>query len=222
MSRPSIGIVRMMVPALATMLAACAGPSTGPSPASRPTVQLVDSVAWENEMDSGALHRVEVRTGTRVDTIPGVLTAELPLVLGGSRVLGFGYREGDVVDAFEYDARRRRVAHRELPGDLNAFSTPVFSPDGLHVAYLVAPGDGTGFAIARTWPGKAEVWRGNPIAIPATDACCVSRVRWLSPDEAEVYIESDPGDEPVWLRVRGSIRQKSVVATDTMPAPPEN
>jgi hypothetical protein len=119
-------------------------------------------------------------------------------------------------------ARAGLRVSRGRRGDLSAFSTAVFSPDGLHVAYLVAPGDGTGYAIARTWPGKAEVWRGAAVPIPATDACCVSRVRWLSPDVAEVYIESDSGDDPAWLRVRGSARQKAVLATDTVAALPEN
>jgi hypothetical protein len=179
-------------------------------------VQLVDSVAWESESDEGALWHVEVRHGSRVDTIPGVLTDALPMLVGGSRLLGFRY-EDDSFGAFEYDLETRAVRRDSLPGDLHpAFSTPAFAPDGRHIAYVVVPGDATGYAVVRTWPGRALVWRSAAVEVPATDAAGGTQVRWLSPDTAEALIETGASTDSAWYHVLGSVRRRAVVSAETL------
>jgi hypothetical protein len=197
--------------------AACSPPPNfAPVPASPPVVQLVDSVAWEDEAEEGFLRRVEVRDGVRVDTIPGVLTEDLPVLVGGSRVLGFAY-ERDIATAFEYDLRARTVRRDSLPGDLSLFfSAPTFSPDGLHLAYVVVPGNDSAYAVVRTWPGRELVWRSATVQVPATDAAGGTQVRWLSPDEAEVVIETGPSTDEAWYHVVGSVQRRAVVSADTV------
>jgi hypothetical protein len=202
--------------ALLLATAACAPPAShAPRPALEPLVDLVDPVACD-ECHRGDLWRVEVNYGSRVDTVPDVLTVEPPLLVGGTRLLGF--RHGaDVADAFEYDLRTRAVKRHSLPGDLHPFfSAPAFSPDGRHLAYVVVPGDGTGYAIARTWPGLALVWRSAAVVVPATDAAGGNMVRWRSADTAEVVIETGLATDSAWYHLLGSLRRRAVVSADTL------
>ena len=197
--------------------AAChPSPAPGPVPASAPRVQLVDSTVWESEEDGWTLWRLEVRHGPRVDTIPGVLTDVLPILVGGSRLLGFHYH-GDSFGAFEYDLGTRALRRDWLPDDLHpAFSAAAFAPDGRHIAYVVVPGDGTGYAVARTWPGREVVWRGATVEVPATDAAGGNQVRWLSPDTAEVVIETGASTDSAWHHVLGSIQRRTIVSAETL------
>jgi len=203
---------------LLVALVACAPPAApGPAPASLPRVQLIDSVAWENEANGGTLRRVAVRTGARVDTVPGVLTVDVPVLVGGSRLLGFVYREGGISEAFEYDLGTRAVRRDSLPGDVNPFfSTPAFSPDGRHLAYVVVPGDGTGYAVARSWPGRALVSRSAAVRVPATDAEGGNQVRWLSSDTVEFAIETGFATDEAWYHVLASVSRRAVLSADTL------
>lgn len=205
---------------LLCLLAGCGACASAPRPGSGPAppqVQLVDSAAWESESDAGTLRRVEVRHGARVDTLAGVLTSELPLVVDRSRVLGFRYEDGGVIGAFEYDPRTRTVRRDSFPVDLHPFfSAPAFSPDGRHIAYVVMPGDETGYAVARTWPANELAWRSAAVRVPATDAAGGTAVRWISPDTAEVVIEMGSSTDEAWYLVRGSVRQRAVLSADTM------
>jgi hypothetical protein len=208
--------VRTGILGLLLAVAACRSPaSLGPAPVPAPLVQLVDSVAID-EGDGGTLRRVEVRHGARVDTLAGVLTFELPLLVGGSRLLGFDYG-GDVARVFEYDLGTHTVRRDSLPGDFHpAFSAGAFSPDGRHIAYVVIPGDATGYAVARTWPGLELVWRSATVEVPATDAEGGNQVRWLSPDTAEVLVETGYATDTAWYRVVGSIGRRAVISADTV------
>lgn len=214
----TLPLARAGLAGLLAALAACGSPArSGPAPALLPRVQLVDSVAWENEADGGTLRRVEVRDGARVDTVPGVLTTDLPVRVGGSRLLGFAYQEGGISEAFEYDLGTRIVKRDSLPGDLNPFfSAPAFSPDGRHLAYVVIPGDETGYAVVRTWHGRELVWRSAAVRVPATDAAGGTQVRWLSPDTAEVIIETGYSTDEAWYHVVGSVSRRAVVSADTL------
>lgn len=208
---------RAGLPGLLVALAACGSPvRPGPAPASLPRVQLVDSVAWEDDAGGGTLRRVQVRAGARVDTLPGVLTRDLPVLVGGHRLLGFEYRGGDVASVFGYDLRTRAVERDSLPPDLHSFSAPAFSPDGRHLAYVVVPGDGTGYAVARSWPGRALVWRSAAVQVPATDAEGGTQVRWLSPDRVEFLIETGFATDEAWYHVLASVSRRAVLSADTL------
>lgn len=186
-----------------------------------PAVALVDSVAWEHELGEGYLQRVEVWTKGRTDTIPGVLTAELPVALRQGRLLGFSYQADAVQAAYEYDPRKGSTQVHSLPDDLNGvFSAPSFAPDGRHLAYIVFSGDGTAWAAVRTWPRGQLVWRSKRVEVPATDAAGGNLVRWLSPDTVEVFIETGRSTGGGWYHVRGSVRQRRIVAEDSVFALP--
>ncbi|MFL5538703.1 MAG: hypothetical protein ACJ8J0_06900, partial [Longimicrobiaceae bacterium] len=89
-------------------------------------------------------------------------------------------------------------------------------PDGRHLAYVVIPGDETGYAVARTWPGLELVWRSGAVQVPATDAGGGAGVRWTSPDTAEAWIETGVSTDEAWYRVVGSVRRRAVVSADTV------
>ncbi|HYJ79622.1 MAG TPA: hypothetical protein VEW03_08490 [Longimicrobiaceae bacterium] len=210
MSAP--GVVRFAIAVGMGAMAGCA-PAVRPatSPGSSP-VRLVDSIPWSSDMSEGVLHRIEVRYGSRVDTIPRVHTYELPLLASNGRIIGFAYQQDQVTSAFEYHPRSRELRVRALPPDLNpVFSAPALAPDGRHLAYVVIPGDGTGWAMVRTWPRLGLVVQSAPVQVPATDSPG-NLVRWLSQDAFEVYVETGYATDEAWLRVRGSVRRRSASA----------
>jgi hypothetical protein len=183
-------------------------------------VQLVDSVFWEHELGDGFLRRVEVRHAGRADTLPGLLVLAPP-VLAGDRLFGFEYDQDAVVAGFRYDVRRRRLRRSTLPDDLNpVFSEPALSPDARHVAYVAVPGDATGWAVVRTWPGGRLVVRSDAVEVPATDSPGGNGSRWISPDTAEVFIETGAATESGWYRVLASVSRRRVLEADTVRLPP--
>lgn len=206
---------------LSAALAACGAVAPPPvGPAAVPTVRLVDSIPWANELGEGVLRRVEVRGGGRVDTVPRVLTDDLPLVTAAGEVLGFAWEEDRIVDGFVYDARTRRTRRLRLPGDFDSvFSAPALAPDGRHLAYAVVPGDGTAWAAVRSWPAGRLVLRSPAVEVPATDSPG-NLSRWLSADSAEVFVETGFATGHAWLRVLGSVRAGRVLAADTVRRPP--
>jgi Tol biopolymer transport system component len=209
--------MRLALVLLVASLAACAGaarPRTTPMPP--PTIRLVDSVAWSNELADGLLWRVEVRSGERTLLLPGVLTSERPVVTGTGEVLGFVWNEDQVVAGFAHDARTGRTRRLPLPDDFDGiFSAHALSPDGRHLAYVDAPGDGTGSAVVRTWPDRRLVLRSRAVEVPATDSPG-NFTRWLSPDSAEVFVETGFSTGDAWLRVLMSARSGRILATDTV------
>lgn len=227
MLTPNVGgrfpVYRSLFPAMLLALSACAHhPPTQLTPRSGATAVLVDSVPWENEEATGYLRRVEVRFGNAIDTVPGVLTAEAPLTVG-ARVLGFAYRDEEIIGAFDYDADHRRLQRDALPAGFNGyFSAPSLAPDGRHIAYIVLPADAMAQAVVSTWPGGVLVWRSDAVEVPATDALGGNLTRWLSPDSAEIFIESGPTTETQWFHVVGSVREARVVRADTVRHPPSH
>ena len=181
------------------------------------TIQLVDSIPWSHELGDGHLRRVQVRSGTSVDTIPGVLTSVVPQRVSPSRVLGFAFEADAITGAYEYDVARRRVRRLPLPEDLDpVFSAPSFSPDGRYLAYVVAPGDATGWAVVRSWPARREIWRSDRVQVPATDAPGGNLTRWVSPDTAEAFVETAVSTDNGWYHVLGSVRRRAVLSADTV------
>jgi hypothetical protein len=199
-------------------VAGCVAPSGSPAPVAAPNVRLVDSIPWEHVLAEGVLHRVEVRSAGRTDTIPGALTTGLPVHAGAGRLLGFTYEMDEVRGIYEYDARRRRTRLHPLPSDLNpVFSAPALAPDGRHVAYVVLGDDVTAWAVVRGWPDGRMVWRSDAVEIPATDHAGGNIVRWISPDTARVLIETGHATGNTWYRVVGSVRERRVLVADSMP-----
>jgi hypothetical protein len=213
--------MRLLVTAAPIALSACAASATSAAgPAADVQVQLVDSVAWEHELGDGFLRRVEVRHAGRSDTLPGLLVFAPP-VLAGDRLFGFEYHQDAVVAGFRYDVRRRRLRRFPLPDDINpVFSEPSLSPDGRHVAYVSVPGDATGWAVVRTWPAGRLRVRSDRVQVPATDSPGGNGSRWISPDTAEVFIETGFATESGWYRVLASVSERRVLEADTVRTTP--
>lgn len=212
--------MRRLAVVLAAALAACAPRvHTAPAPLAV-AVQLVDSIPWENELGEGVLRRVQVRVGTRVDTVPRVVTADLPIVVDGARLLGFVYEEDGVVAGFRYDAATRRTDLLPLPDDFHReFSAASLSPDGKHIAYVVAPGDATGWGVVRSWPERRPHASTRRVQVPATDSPG-HFTRWLSADTAEIFVETGFTTGVEWYRVRISAARGAVLGADTVRTAP--
>lgn len=208
---------------LCALLTACSpvAPASAPDPAVSPTVRLVDSIPWEHEMGDGYLRRVEVRTGDRLDTIPRVLTYDLPFVVDGTSVVGLAYKDDGVIAGYQFDPRTRLVTRTPVPRDLNAvMSGASLSPDGRHIAY-VAFGDSRGRAVVRTWPGREVRLRSDWIEVPATDSPGGNVVRWIAADTVEIFVEANSSAENAWYRVRASMHPARIISADTVNALPD-
>lgn len=210
--------VRAAAGAALVFAAACAPVvRSGPAPAPGSVrVALVDSVPFATEMHEGVLRRVEVRTPAGVDTVPDVLTHALPVVLADGRVLGFAWEGMDLREAFAYDPARRSLERLVLPDDADRwFTTPAFSPDGRHLAYVAyAPEGGFGRGMVRRDVRGAIVVRTDSVAVPPTDAA-LNFVRWLDADTFAIHLDVS---ETGWHRFRGSV-SGGAIANDTVRAP---
>ncbi|HEX6370275.1 MAG TPA: hypothetical protein VF006_15250 [Longimicrobium sp.] len=210
-------IVRIFSVAALALACACTPPvRTAPAPAGVVRVALVDSVPFATEMHDGVLRRVEVRSPAGVDTIPGVLTHALPVVLADGSVLGFFFDGADLRSAFSWHPARR-LELIALSDDADRwFTTPAFSPDGRYLAY-VAYGEGYGRGMVRDGARGAVVVRTDSVAVPATDAA-LNFARWRDAETFEIYL--DVG-ETGWHRFTGTVAA-GVIRMDTVapPGPP--
>ena len=197
-STPAGASVPRLPPALLGLtLAACAPgdvpraaeSSPGSSPGSSPVVvTLGDSVAYANDMTSGVLHRVVVRAGRRTDTIPELLTGQLPIVIGDSVVHGLRAEHERVLGPFAYEVRTRRLRVLPTPPDWVPHAAPQLAPDGRHVAYLAQAPEGAGYAAVARVPDGRIVLRGPPATMRETDAG-VDVIAWTDPLHVEVRID---------------------------------
>lgn len=205
--------------ALLIAAAACtpaARPAAGPA-AGAVRVALVDSVPFATEMHEGVLHRVEVRSPARVDTIPWVLTHTLPVVLPGGTVLGFTWEGADLQWAFAWDPGRP-LRLTSLPDDADrAFTTPAFSPDGRYLAYVAYGAEGGwAWGIVRRDVTGPVVVRTDSVAVPGTDAA-INFARWVDDETFEIYVDVS---ETAWHRFTGTV-SAGVTRTDTAGPPPD-
>lgn len=182
---------------------ACTPPvRTAPAPALPGVIRvaLVDSVPFATEMHDGVLHRVEVRTPAGTDTIPGVLTHVLPVILADGSVLGFVYDGPDLGSAFSWHPARP-LELLPLSDDADRwFTTPAFSPDGRYLAY-VAYAEGYGRGMVREGVRGPVVVRTDSVEVPPTDAA-LSFATWLDARTFEIYV--DVG-ETGWHRFTGTV-----------------
>lgn len=162
------------------LVAACGTPGV--------EVALVDSVPYENELESGVLHRVVVRTGGRADTLADVLTAWTPVVAGDSVVYGIRAEESLVVGLFAHDVREGRT--RILPPlpEWVSHAVPRIAPDGRHVAYLAQSGTGAGYGAVATLPEGRVIYRGPPAQLLETDAG-VEAIEWVDARRFEMLVD---------------------------------
>jgi hypothetical protein len=99
-----------LVAGLACMLAAACATARPGVPSGRsaaPVVRLVDSLRYENDMSDGTHRRVEVRTAAGVDTLRGVRTFDLPVMMGDTMLRGLAYKDDRLAFGYEYDGRAR-------------------------------------------------------------------------------------------------------------------
>lgn len=227
------------VAALLLLAAACGAGEPGPDPAPGTTladtpdalaaeprildVAHVDSIPYENELTSGFLRRVVVRTTAGVDTLPGVRVntewGGRPTAVAGDTVV-YGVRAEQELfpGLFAYHARTRRVRLLEPPPGWIEHEVAVLAPDARHVAYLGRDdADHTTYLAVAAVPGGTVVYRGPGVAALETDAG-VGQIQWMGPDrfEATIDLSLETGGTH---RVRGSIAPVRA-EVDTLPVRP--
>lgn len=200
------------------ILSACATARPAPAgPFPSPIVRLVDSLAWADDLGEGTHRRVEVRTASRVDTIRGVRTFDLPIVMGDTMLRGFAYKDDRIAFGYEYNVRSRRMRRVSIPADMSiAMSGAALSPDGRHVAYVTSISGPLGYGIVRAWPGGEPMLRSRSVEVPATDNAGGNQVRWLAADTVEMYVEAGCCTDVMWYRVRASLNPPRILAADTV------
>jgi len=175
-------------------------------------VALVDSAGAAAASPSGALRRVAVQVGARLDTVPAVLTQMTPGVLGDTAVVGFTYALDSVTGIFVYSVAARTVAQRPLglADFASPFAAPTFAPDGqsfLYVAY-----DSTADSVRPTlrhWPSLEVVASGPGVPVEESDVAPYT-TEWRGRDTAVATFFF--GDCPAPLVLRTSF----VLSSETM------
>ncbi|MGZ8377181.1 MAG: hypothetical protein ACXW61_04730 [Gemmatirosa sp.] len=190
-----------------------------PGHATPPAVEafLVDSVPYENELADGVLRRVAVRAAGRVDTLPGILAAAAPVVVGDSVVVGVQARENLVEGLYAHDVRTRQTRMLPAPPDWVPHAVPELSPDGRHLAYLTQAPTGEGHGVVATVPAGRVVYRGPPATMLETDAG-VDAVRWEDAGRFAIRIDLTyrvGGTQ----RLRGTVAPLHVVVDTVRPTP---
>lgn len=212
-SRPFAAAHRLAVLMLVIGSVACADRSrpNGVRDATIRSVALADSVAFSNELiGTGYLHRVSISTADGTDTLPDVLTAQVPVLVGDSSVHGLLYEQDRVIGGFRYTPQGG-VQRRRLPSDLYEYSTPRISPDGRYLAYFGRDSAGLGYAAVARFPDGETVYTGPRVRLLETDVP-VSGVSWTDSSHFEIRIARSQRLGGI-LRVRGAVDSAAVVDT---------
>lgn len=185
------------------------------------SVRLVDSTQTEQYIAV----KVEVTSPGRVDTIPGVLTFDLPSRTIDGVLHGPIYTfEGEYDGIYSYHPITRAFTRRALPDEVKWDSEVKLSPDAKHVAYIAGgPGGGRGKVL--TWPGGEPVLETIAAPSPAGDFS-FSQVAWATPDSVQFSWDVDFGNTArengqfAFIAVYGSLRAKRQ-KTDTLREQPD-
>jgi len=149
----------------------------------------------KTETEEYYAYKVEVTLAGRVDTIPGVLTFDLPIATSDGVLHGPLYTmDGDYAGIYSYDPRTRAVSTIPLPRDAAGWASEVkLSPDASHIAYIA--GDSTGSqGIVRSWPAAAVVFTTMKAPQAPSDHS-YNQVWWVNPDSVEFSWHTDLGRE---------------------------
>ena len=181
-------------------------------------VALGDSVPYRNELRDGVLYRVIVATSDGTDTVPGVLTAQLPVRSGDTSVVGFRYEQDRVLGTFRYTPASRTVRTDSLPGDLLTYSTPRFAPSGRRLAYIGRDSAGRGYGVVVAWPARRVLHRGPPVVLLAGDGI-LEGIEWREDERRftiAIALDSPQGKRQI---TRGVIDDagRVTVAVDSEP-----
>ncbi len=143
-------------------------------------IRLVDTTETEHYY---AL-KVEVTLAGRVDTIPGVLTFDMPVVTSDRVLHGPNITmEEHYAGIYSYDPRTRALSNIPLPRDASGWASEVkLSPGASHIAYIGGWVDSTGSqGIVRSWPSAAVVLR-TMRALQAPSDYSYNQVLWVNRD----------------------------------------
>ena len=185
-------------------------------------VRLVDTT----ETEEYPAMKVEVKLAGRVDTIPGVLTLDTPVITPDGALQGPNYtKDGEYSGVYSYDPRTRALSQIRLPADAARWDSEVkLSPDASHIAYI--GGDSAGArGIVRSWPAAAIVLKTMQAPTPASDFS-FDQVWWVNPDSVEFSwrVDLGPKTQPpaprfVFLAVYASLPAKRFTV-DTLQGQP--
>jgi hypothetical protein len=182
------------------------------------SVKLVDSVWYGVETgDTGFRQRVAVQMDDEVDTIPQVLTRDLPVVKMDSVILGLAYSGEEVFAAFQYHPHQRHLDTIPLvswlPDYHPYFSGPAFSLDGAFIAY-VALQEGRLWGVVRRWSNLQMVAQGPEVG-PVATGFLLNGVKWDDAKTFAVLVDMAGSPHPGWLRVRGTV-DSGILYVDTL------
>jgi len=153
------------------------------------SVRLVD----RTETEEYPALKVEVKLAGRVDTIPGVLTLDTPVITPDGVLHGPNYTmDGEYAGIYSYDPRTRALSQIGLPTDAARWDSEVkLSPDAAHIAYI--GGDSAGArGMVRSWPAAAIVLKTMQAPTPASDYS-FNQVWWVNRDSVEFSWRVDLG-----------------------------
>jgi hypothetical protein len=171
----------------------------------RVSVRLIDSVAvpdWPEIF----LQRVEVAS-ENVDTIPGLLTTELPTIVGDSMVLGLAVGiTGQPEAMFRYRIHSHRLERLLLPGELSlGLSGVSISPNGRWQSYVaIDTTAGWAQAVIQRFP-NGPILRRAPLLPLNTMGGRMAEAEWRDTTNTVLYLDGFRDAANHWYRIRGDM-----------------
>jgi len=190
----------------------------------------VDSTLEGDPGDVGVtLYRIQVTTGSRIDTIPKVRTMMMPGVATDGAVYLFSYSPGGLLESGNrYDPATRQLTDIQVPPEIELSGAEVAtSPDARHIAYLSSPMMSHDiYGVIRSWPN------GKLVAQTQTEPWFQSEadenaVRWLDANHAEFVYHSGRAIPPgstrspnLWIHATVTLDPREM-KVDSLPSQPE-